>query len=153
MCRHDRLVLNAGPPPCPLPPEAKLSTLPTFRTAECSTCGQTYYGAGIQDALRQHHTAEGHELTTRVQPGQWTGGVFVSITDDATGAPITDIAEAARLLAIHCATDGYPFEIEGEDIEHGGYLATVDADAYMEASEEGGLDIYVDGHHIEIPMY
>ena len=126
---------------------------PTFRTAQCATCGQAYYGEGIQDALRQHHAVEGHELTTRIQRGAWTGGVFVVITNDTTAQPVTDIAEVARLMAIHCVMESYPFEIEADDAEHGGWLVTVESDAYTTASEEEGLDIFLDGHHIVIPMY
>lgn len=123
------------------------------RTAPCPICGCIYYGDSILDAIRQHDLVEAHPLLASRVNGEWTASVFVVITDDATGEPITDISVVATLLASRLGMEVYPFEIEGEDAASGGWLVTLDADDYATASEEGGLDISYNGYNIQIPMH
>lgn len=129
------------------------ATTAAARTAPCSTCGCIYYGDSILDATRQHAIAEGHELAAPRVNGEWTAFVFVVVTDGVTGEPVADISEVATLLASRMGVEAYPFEIEAEDAERGGWLVTLDAEDYGTASEEGGLDICMAGYHIEIPMH
>lgn len=124
-----------------------------FRTAPCATCGLVYFGTSGLDAQTQHDTVEAHELAVPRVNGKWTAGVFVVVIDVRTGRAVTDVNEVARLLAIHHMMETYPFEIEADDLEHGGWLVTLDADDYMAATEEGGFDVYIDGHSIAIPMH
>ena len=124
----------------------------TFRTARCATCGMIYFGVDYSDAGRQHDLVEGHELAVPPVSEAWTQNVFVEVTDSATGAPVTDINEVARVLGLHCALDDYAFEIEADDANLGLWLVTVPADSYATASEEGGLTIEIAGFTIDIPM-
>lgn len=128
-------------------------TATTARTAPCPICGCAYFGDNMLDAIRQHDLVEAHPLLASRVNGAWTASVFVIITDEATGAPVTDITKVAGLLASRLNVEIYPFEIEGEDAASGGWLATLDADDYATASEEGGLDISHNGYNIEIPMH
>lgn len=80
-----------------------------------------------------------------------TQGVQIDITETATGVSITDPSLAILIIQDLAGDPGWDAELELVD---GGWLATVPADWYAEASEEGGfLLTHSGGYVFEIPMY
>lgn len=85
----------------------------------------------------------------------WTHGVQVAVTC-TDGTPVTDAALVAQIIADLAGLPQCVDEVRVEPVGQspdGVWLATVPAEVYVEACEEGGLiTTHSSGYVFEIPM-